>query len=259
MRQGCRRYRMEVEYEGKDFHGWQIQPARRSVQGDLEAAFSSILGEKITILGAGRTDSGVHALGQVAHFDAAGKFDISMLGRKVNGFLEKDVAVRGLRRAAADFHSRGSATGRFYRYHLALRKPPLMRGRSWYTRSALDEEVLRSQTRLLLGEHDFRAFCARSGRHEDTVCRVRLARWRRWESGLLLELEANRFVHHMIRNLVGTLVPIAQGRWPGKGMAELLQLGDRTLAGPTAPARGLCLVKVYYRPRPGAASKGVIP
>ncbi len=245
-----RRYRFEVEYDGALFHGWQFQPGRRSVQGDLEAAFSALLHEKVTVYGAGRTDSGVHALGQVAHINTAKPVVPTQLEFKINGFLKLDLAIRGMRRAHPEFHARHSATARVYRYHVAFRKSPLARGRSWYTRATVDLGLLKRETRRILGEHDFKCFCARSGRHEDTVCEIRRADWKSWPGGIYLELEANRFVHHMIRNLVGTLVPISQGRWPGPSLTELLKRGDRTLAGPTAPARGLCLVRVHYRPRP---------
>lgn len=250
MSTGKRRYRFEVEYDGSAFHGWQVQLGLRSVQGDLEAAFSALLQEKVTVYGAGRTDSGVHALGQVAHINTAREVVAAGIEFKVNGFLKRDVAVRKIRRAKPDFHSRHSATARVYRYHLAFRKSPLTRGRSWYTRAKVDLPLLKFETRRILGEHDFKSFCARSSRHEDTVCVVRRADWKSWPGGIFLELEANRFVHHMIRNLVGTLVPMSQGRWPGPNLTELLQSGDRTLAGATAPARGLCLVRVHYRPRP---------
>lgn len=246
-----RRYRFTVEYDGSGFHGWQVQPGRRTVQGELESALRTLLRENIIVWGAGRTDSGVHARGQVAHFISERRIDRASLQYKLNGFLEEDLAVRDLRPAPDHFHARHSATGRVYRYHLAFRKSPLLRGRSWYTPGGLDVELLRAHTKKLLGARDFRGFCARSGRHDSTRCRLRRAEWRRWADGVYLELEADRFLHHMVRNLVGTLVPIARGRWPGPGIGELLRLKDRRLAGPTAPARGLCLQHVYYRPRPG--------
>ena len=248
-----RRYRFKVEYDGSDFFGWQIQPGRRTIQGHLEEAFSTLLREKITIIGAGRTDSGVHALGQVAHFDASGApLDAQALTGRLNGYLDPDVSIRDLRRAPRRFHARASATGRRYRYHLAFRKSPLLRARAWYTPGEVDPGILRAETDALLGKHDFRAFCARSGRGQNTECEIRVAEWKAWADGVYLEIEGDRFLHHMVRNLIGTLVPIARGRWPGPTVPEILAGGDRRLAGPTAPARGLCLVHVYYRPRPDA-------
>ncbi|MBI5835781.1 MAG: tRNA pseudouridine(38-40) synthase TruA [Candidatus Eisenbacteria bacterium] len=246
----ARRHRMIVSYDGAAFFGWQIQPQRRSVQGDLEEALSTLLREKVNVTGAGRTDSGVHSVGQVAHFDTTARFAPALLEGRLNGYLEADVSVCGLRRATAAFDARRSATGRLYRYHLAFRKSPLSRGRSWYT-PGLDPAALREHTRGILGEHDFKAFCARGDRHENTLCVLRRADWKAWEGGLFLELEGNRFLHHMVRNLVGTLVPMARGAWHGPGIPELLAGRDRRLAGPTAPARGLCLVRVYYGARPG--------
>ncbi len=250
-----RRYRFKVQYDGGAFSGWQVQPARRTVQGELETALGALLREKIIVWGAGRTDSGVHALGQVGHFISERDPDCALLQHKLNGFLGQDVSVRDVKPASPHFHARHSATGRVYRYHLAFRKSPLMRARSWYTPGGMDEAVLRAQTRKILGRHDFRGFCARSDRHEGTLCHLRRAQWRRWEDGLYLELEADRFLHHMVRNLVGTLVPVARGRWLGPDIRELLRLEDRRLAGPTAPARGLCLMHVHYRSRPGRPAR----
>jgi tRNA pseudouridine38-40 synthase len=247
---GKRRYRMTVEFDGGRFFGWQVQPEKRTVQGHLELALATLLREKVNVNGAGRTDSGVHALGMEAHFDSASAFEPALLEGRLNGYLAPDVAVRGLRRTRPGFDSRRHASGRLYRYHLAFRKSPLMRERSWYTRG-VDLEVLRRQSTALLGTHDFKSFCAHSDRRENTLCTLRRAGWKAWADGVFLELEGDRFLHHMVRNLVGTLVPIAQGHWPGPGIRELLECRDRRLAGPTAPARGLCLVRVYYGARPG--------
>ncbi len=244
-----RRYRMGIQYDGTHFHGWQVQPQRRTVQGVLETALATLLRQQVPVSGAGRTDSGVHSRGQVGHFDCSVPFDPARLEHRLNGLLPDDLAVRGLRRCPRTFHARFSATARRYRYQLALRKSALQRERSWYT-PGVNEALLRRASEGLLGRRDFRAFCARAGLKENTVCVIRRARWRRWQDGLVFEIESDRFLHHMVRNLVGTLVPIARGVWKGPGIGELLEAGDRTLAGPTAPARGLCLVQVYYRPRP---------
>jgi len=240
---------MALEFDGGAFFGWQVQPGRRTVQGELERALSTLLREKVNVTGAGRTDSGVHARGMVAHFDAAARLDPRLLEGRLNGFLGPDVAVRGLRRARGSFDARRSATGRLYHYHLALCKSPLMRRRSWYT-PGVDPALLPDLTRPLLGTHDFKAFCARGDQRESTRCTLRRASWKPWADGVCLEIEGDRFLHHMVRNLVGTLVPLAKGRWPGPGIPELLAGRDRRRAGPTAPARGLCLMRVYYGTRP---------
>ncbi len=245
-----RRFRMTVEYDGAAFFGWQVQPARRTVLGELEEALARLLREEVNVTGAGRTDSGVHAAGQVAHFDTTARFAPALLEGRLNGYLDADLGVRGLRRVRPDFDARRHATGRLYRYHLAFRKSPLMRGRSWYTPNT-DPAALREHTRAIVGTHDFKAFCARGDQRDSTACTLRRAHWKSWADGVFLELEGDRFLHHMVRNLVGTLVPLARGVWQGPGIEELLATRDRRLAGPTAPARGLCLVHVYYGARPG--------
>lgn len=242
------RIALGVEYDGGAFRGWQIQPGGGTVQDALQAALAQIAGEPIDVVCAGRTDAGVHATGQVVHFDTALKRPLSAWVRGVNTFLPEAVAVRWAQPVPDGFHARFSAFGRRYRYLLLNRpeRPGVAHGRVGWTHRPLDVERMQAAAACLLGEHDFSAFRAADCQAKTPVKTMRRADVRREGELVVFDFAASAFLHHMVRNLVGSLVYIGQGRESPGWMAELLQAADRRLAAPTFSAAGLYLIGVDY-------------
>lgn len=240
-----------VEYDGNAFHGWQTQPGGGTVQDELEAALRRIAGEAISVVCAGRTDAGVHATGQVVHFDTTVNRPLTAWVRGVNTFLPPAVAVRWAQPVGEEFHARFSAYGRCYRYLLINRaqRPGVWHGRAGWYHHALDENAMQRAADRLLGEHDFSAFRAADCQARSPVKTIRHAEVRRHGDMLVFDFEAGAFLHHMVRNMVGSLVYVGQGKRPPEWIAELLARGDRTLAAPTFSAAGLYLVGVRYEGR----------
>lgn len=245
---GAPNWRLVLEYDGTGFAGWQRQPGTaRTVQGVLERAFARVSADAVVVTGAGRTDAGVHAEGQVASVRAATRLDPATLHRALNALLPRDVAVVSLARAPDSFHARRAARSKLYVYRLwahPIRSPLRERFALWL-REPLDLAALREASALLIGTHDFASFCAAGGAARTTVRTVSRAEWHGTAPGALcFAVEGPGFLRHMVRNLVGSLLEVARGRRPPGWIAELLALRDRTRAGPTAPARGLTLVRI---------------
>jgi len=242
------RIALGVEYDGSAFHGWQTQPGGGTVQDALQAAMAEISGLPIDVVCAGRTDAGVHATGQVVHFDALVERPLSAWVRGVNTFLPPAVAVHWAQPVADDFHARFSAYGRHYRYLLINRsqRTGVWHGRAGWYHHPLDVEIMQRAADLLLGEHDFSAFRAADCQAKSPVKTVRKATV--WRSGELIvfDFEAGAFLHHMVRNLVGSLVYVGQGKHAPEWIGELLESRDRRLAAPTFSAAGLYLARVDY-------------
>jgi tRNA pseudouridine38-40 synthase len=242
------RIALGIEYDGSAFHGWQKQPSGRTVQNELEFALARIAGVQVDVVCAGRTDAGVHATGQVVHFDTYVERPMTAWGRGVNAFLPPAVAVRWVQPVADDFHARFSAYGRRYRYILLNRpqRPGLWEGRVGWYHHPLDVEVMQQAAALLIGEHDFSAFRAAGCQAKTPIKLLRQASVRREGDLILFDFEASAFLHHMVRNLVGSLVYVGQGKNPPGWIAELLTMADRRLAAPTFAAGGLYLIGVQY-------------
>jgi tRNA pseudouridine38-40 synthase len=244
------RFRATVQYDGGAFSGWQVQPAVRTVQGDIQAALSRILDHETRIDAAGRTDSGVHAVAQEISFAAPLRWTAAELCRAVNAILPTDIWIPTVAPASPDFHPRFDATARRYEYYLAHGSEaasPIRRGRAWRLGGKLDSSLLRASAAVFLGRHDFKAF-ARSGQPDvSPVCCVERAMWLRTPLGdLRFTVVADRFLHRMVRYLVGTMVDVAQGR---REIAELRQLrGGATDVRPPEPAppEALYLTGVRY-------------
>jgi tRNA pseudouridine38-40 synthase len=246
------RIALGLEYDGTDFVGWQSQPSGRSVEDTLAAAVSFVADEKVAVHGAGRTDAGVHALEQVAHFDAGVLRTPRQWLLGINSNLPPDVAVRWVHAVPQEFDARRSALHRRYRYTILQQaaRPALQRARAWWLREPLDCAAMTAAATGWLGEHDFSAFRAAGCQAKSPTRRlmaVQIAcRRRAGATDVTLEFTANAFLHHMVRNLVGTLAAVGGGELTAEQAVAILGSRDRTAAGVTAPAAGLKLVEVAY-------------
>jgi len=239
------RYRLTIEYHGGAFVGWQVQPRGRTVQGQIEKCLHWLLHEDVQITGAGRTDAGVHALGQVAHFDSAMVLPLDF-GRRLNAALPEDIRVLRFDDCAPDFHARYSAVRKTYRYCIAHQPSAFAAGLAWSVMDELNWPAIDAATDMLVGHHDFAGFCRVGSLKKDSSCAVTTARWVRDDRNAHFEIIANRFLHRMVRLIVGTLIDIGRHRWPPEHLRQILSTGDVRLAGQAAPAQGLYLVDVEY-------------
>ena len=242
------RIALGVEYDGSTFHGWQTQIGGGTVQDALQAAMGAIAGEPVDVVCAGRTDAGVHATAQVVHFDAPVERPLSAWVRGVNTFLPPAISVHWAHPVTDAFHARFSAFGRRYRYLLINRaqRTGVWHGRAGWYHHPLDVETMQRAATMLLGEHDFSAFRAADCQAKSPIKTVRQASVQRSGDLIVFDFEAGAFLHHMVRNLVGSLVYIGQGKHPAEWMAQLLEAKDRRLAAPTFSAAGLYLAGVSY-------------
>lgn len=243
-----RRVAIAIEYDGSEFVGWQRQRSGRSVQAEVEAALSRVADESIAVVAAGRTDSGVHARVQVAHFDTTRTRASHHWVLGANRYLPGDVAVHWARAVPGSFHARFSAVARCYRYSIreGRVRPVLERKRCGWVTGRLDLAAMRAGAAWLRGEHDFSAFRAAGCEARSPWRNVtRLALWRA-AGALRVEVEANSFLQHMVRNIVGSLTLVGRGKKPPEWMAQVLAGRDRRRAGPAAPPHGLELVAVRY-------------
>ena len=243
------RYRLTLEYDGGPFVGWQRQENGPSVQAALEAAVRAFCGEEVTVTGAGRTDAGVHAAGQVCHLDLAGAVAADTLRDALNAHLRPaPVAVLAAARVAESFHARFDAVGRRYRYRIVNRRGPLAldRGRAWWLPRPLDAGAMAEAAHGLVGHHDFSSFRAAECQAKSPLKTLEVLDVERRGEDVEVSAEARSFLHHQVRILVGTLVLVGSGKWRPKDARSALVARDRAAAGPTAPAEGLCLMGVDY-------------
>ena len=263
-------WKLTIAYDGTDFSGWQVQPGERTVQGELQGALGRVTGERPLPQGSGRTDAGVHALGQVASFGLAAPIPAENLQRALNRTLPAAIRVLEARRVRSGFHARHSAVGKTYEYRVFQEAicPPFLTRYVHACTWQMNFEALQEAARQFVGEHDFLSFAAtdpdlatrRVGGSEEedgeatelpgkgTVRRIFLSEWSRAESGRLLiyRVRGSGFLHHMVRNLVGTMLDVGRGRMGASEMAAILAARARAAAGPTAPAQGLFLESVEY-------------
>lgn len=246
--QGHRRLAAGVEYDGSGFYGWQRQRQSPTVQASVESALSQVADHPITVHCAGRTDTGVHARCQVIHFDAHVERSERAWVLGSNTRLHPGASLLWVRPVSGDFHARFSARSRRYRYRILNRwvRPALERGRVAWIRHPLDAAVMQEAARHLLGEHDFSSFRAVGCQARSPVRRVTELNVSRQGDEVFIDIQANAFVYHMVRNIAGVLIAIGQGRRPSDWAAEVLAARDRTLAGVTAPPDGLTFIAADY-------------
>jgi tRNA pseudouridine38-40 synthase len=249
------RIRLTVHYDGRAFFGWQVQPGQRTVQGELERVASRLTNRVTGVIGSGRTDRGVHATGQVASLDVPPKWTAHALRRAMNALLPADVWIADAAEAPPYFHPRYDATARAYVYRLGLAaeaESPFRAPWCWPVSRPLDAERMSAATASLVGDHSFRSFAKAGQEERGDRCTVTRAAWAPWEGvGLEFHITANRFLHHMVRYLVGTLVEVGLGARPAEDVPALLAGAPGMETSPPAPPEGLFLTAVTYPPDAG--------
>jgi tRNA pseudouridine38-40 synthase len=246
-----RNLKLTLQYDGTNYVGWQRQASGASIQGLIEDALAPIEGGPVTVHGAGRTDAGVHALGQVASVSLNSPLDTATLCRALNAVLPDDVRVVAVDEMSAAFHARFSATGKTYEYRIV--NAPLISAfvykYAWHVAQALDVHAMRTAAEPLVGRHDFAAFQAAGSSVHSTERTVEAIQWDTgtgFDKPLVIRITGDGFLRHMVRNIVGTLVEVGSGRWQETTVGGILESRDRARAGPTAPAHGLFLAAVRY-------------
>jgi tRNA pseudouridine38-40 synthase len=241
-----RNLRLLVEYDGTGYVGWQIQANGRSVQGEITRVLEQVVQEPVNLIGAGRTDAGVHARGQVANCRIEGGISAGALHQALNSMLPPDIRILELTDAPETFHARRDACERRYRYQIGRVPAAIGRQYRWYLRRDLDVAVMNHLALRIVGTHDFEAFCKYAAEVDHYRCTVAAAGWEE-EGGLLVfDIRANRFLHGMVRALVGTMVDVGRGYTTVQEFEEIMESRDRSRAGMAAPAHGLVLESVRY-------------
>ena len=244
-----RNIKLLIEYDGTNYQGWQSQPKGPTIQGILEEKLGLLTGQPVQLFGSGRTDSGVHALGQVAHFRTQSRMDIRTIQRALNSLLPPDIVIQKVEDVDQAFHARKQSKSKIYEYRILNRnlRSAFHRGYVWHIPQKLNLSEMKKATEGLIGEHDFAAFRTVGSPARTTVRRVTRAEWKRGRDGLIrFEIEANGFLKQMVRSIIGTLVEIGKGRMNTTEFGKILESKDRRKAGPTAPAHGLFLKEVKY-------------
>lgn len=241
-----RNVKLLIEYDGTDYAGWQRQANARTIQGEIENALLRILQEDITLIGAGRTDSGVHARGQAANFQSGTRLSCAEIEHALNALLPGDIAIHRVEDVPEEFHARYSARERCYSYSIRREPSAMLRNFSWYIGYPLDVDLMRRAAALLPGAHEFGSFCKGQSEVDHYRCAVHHACWSEKGASLSFVIRANRFLHGMVRSLVGTMVDVGRGHTTMEEFASILAMNDRREGGPNAPARGLTLESVLY-------------
>lgn len=248
---------LKVEYDGTGYKGWQIQNLKSAatnlakvatIQQEIEETLSKILQKKISIIGSGRTDSGVHAKEQIANFKVNTEIPLSKLKKSLNCLLPNDIIIKQIKYVDPDFHSRFSAKSKLYRYTILNRLygSAFLRNHVFHCTIPLDLKLMSSEAKYLKGKHDFRSFQASDKNPRSSVRTIHKISVKKKDDLIFIDIQADGFLYNMVRNIAGTLIEIGRGKMTKGTMKKLLDLKDRTCAGPTAPALGLCLIKVVY-------------
>ncbi|MDD5237568.1 MAG: tRNA pseudouridine(38-40) synthase TruA [Candidatus Omnitrophica bacterium] len=246
-----RNLKLEIEYEGASYCGWQVQTRnkkKKSIQSVLESALSKILQERIHLAGSGRTDAGTHALAQVANFRTSSNIPLKKLRLGLNALLPDDIVIAKIKEVGPSFHSRFDAKSKVYRYIILNRSYPsaMLRNKAYFYPYPLDTRLMQQEAGVLLGRHNFKSFQARDKKERDPVKTIKKIRVSRNKDFIYVDIEADGFLYNMVRNIAGTLVEIGRGKISRGSLKKILLSRDRRIAGPTLSACGLYLVKVKY-------------
>lgn len=242
------RYFIHLSYDGTNYHGWQVQPNGSSVQAELQCALSTLLRQPIEIVGAGRTDAGVHARKMVAHFDVEELLDLKQTAYRMNRILPRDIAVEKIEKVGDDMHARFSATSRTYHYYIHTHKDPFCRAYSCETHYDLDFDAMNEAARFLLTQDDFASFCKTGADVKTTICHVTHAQWHQTSpTTWYFEITANRFLRNMVRAVVGTLIDVGRHRIDLEDFKHIVENKTRTAAGESMPGHALFLEDVSYQ------------
>lgn len=243
-----RNVRLTIEYEGTAYAGWQLQDDQPTVQAVVMMAIEKALGERVTVIGASRTDSGVHARGQVANFRTSSGMAAWKIAHALNAHMPEDVSVTSAVDVPFDFHSQYSAKGKWYQYSVRNDRYRSAVDRAFVhvVRNGLDFKAMQESAKVLVGEHDFRAFATQIDAKKNSVRRMTRIEWSKDGPNLTLDVEGTGFLYNMVRTFAGTMLKIGGGAWPASLMEKILASKDRKQAGPVAPARGLMLMEVRY-------------
>lgn len=242
------RYFIHLSYDGTNYHGWQVQPNGSSVQAELQRALSTLLRQPIEIVGAGRTDAGVHARKMVAHFDVEELLDLKQTAYRMNRILPRDIAVEKIEKVGDDMHARFSATSRTYHYYIHTHKDPFCRAYSCETHYDLDFDAMNEAARVLLTQDDFASFCKTGADVKTTICHVTHAQWHQTSpTTWYFEITANRFLRNMVRAVVGTLIDVGRHRIDLEDFKQIVENKTRTAAGESMSGHALFLEDVSYQ------------
>ena len=239
-------YKLHIQYDGSNYCGWQIQKNHPSVQQTLKNAIEVLIKEYITLNGSGRTDSGVHALGQVANFSTEQQLDLYRFRYSLNNTIPSDIAVTKIEEVEASFHPRYDAKSRTYLYFISRNKTPFFKNYTHFYYSPLDIGYLNRLSKLLIGERDYTSFTKHEAETENKICNILNARWRSLKEFSIFSIEATRFLHGMVRTIVGTLLDFHKEQKPFEELTTIIEAKNRILAGEAVPAKGLFLYKVKY-------------
>ena len=241
-----RTLKLVIEYDGTEFVGWQTQANGRSVQEEIEKVLAAVLQEPVSVMGAGRTDSGVHARGQVGSFTSETPMSAASVRSALNGLLPEDIYIASVEDMPEGFHARHSARERFYRYFISLTPSAINRRYEWHVKYDLHVAAMNRIAASLVGEHDFESFCKYAADVEHYRCTLLTSRWIESPGKLTYEIRGNRFLHGMVRALVGTMVDVGRGYTPEDSFPAIVEARDRRRAGMAAPPHGLFLEEVVY-------------
>ena len=241
---------LTISYDGTNYAGWQIQKNAKTIQSEIEKALKKILKEKVRVIASGRTDAGVHAKGQIANFKTNRNFHLKNLTSALNKNLPKDISITKAKKVSSKFHSQYDAKSKLYRYTIlnSNTDDPFMRPYYLKVRYELDFPLMREEAKTLVGKHDFKSFQAKSSTSpiKNTVRTIKKLTLRKEKDFVIIDIEANGFLHHMVRNIVGSLIEIGRGYLTKGSLKKILISKNRKKAGPTASAKGLMLIKVTY-------------
>jgi tRNA pseudouridine38-40 synthase len=244
-----RNIKLLIEYDGTNYQGWQVQAKGPTIQGTIEEKLGRLAGERIHLVGSGRTDSGTHAFGQVAHFKTQGQMDIHSMQKALNSLLPSDIVIKKVEEAEEDFHARRQSKSKLYEYRILNRelRSAFHHGYAWYIPRKLNLKRMREASQYLIGEHDFSSFRSAGTPTRTAVRKVIRAEWEKDREGFVyFEIEATGFLKQMVRAIIGTLVEVGKGKMSAMEFRKILESKDRKKAGPTAPAHGLFLKEVKY-------------